>query len=117
MSGGRRGVPKIARAALESREHPPELIRSSVEEQVVAISSRVERRVPYFATIGNVATLVGLMGTIYGLVLAFVGFQSALRRRDWPLVFGVPVAIASMHLSWGVAFLWSFLNTILRRAR
>jgi succinoglycan biosynthesis protein ExoA len=46
----------------------------------------------------------------YILALLGVGFQTALRRRDWALIFGVPLAIATMHLAWGSAFLWSLIS-------
>ncbi len=70
-SAGDRALPKIARAALSRGDLSPEMIRSSVEEEVVVHSSKIDRNISYFATIGNISTLLGLMGTIYGLVLAF----------------------------------------------
>ncbi|HBX70481.1 MAG TPA: glycosyltransferase family 2 protein [Chloroflexi bacterium] len=62
------------------------------------------------------AWLLLLETIFYSLVLAVVGLQSAVRVRNAGLVIGVPLAIASMHISWGVAFLWSFGKTVLRRA-
>jgi len=99
-SGGQRGLPKIVRAALEHRESSPEIIRSNVEEVVVSLSSKVELRVGFFATLGNVATLVGLMGTIYGLVLAF----AAVGKPD------VPNAIKTSMLASGIS---TAMNTTL----
>jgi succinoglycan biosynthesis protein ExoA len=43
----------------------------------------------------------------YVLILALVGIQSGRKHRDVSLIFGVPLAIATMHLSWGSAFLAS----------
>ncbi|KAA3644955.1 MAG: glycosyltransferase family 2 protein [Chloroflexi bacterium] len=51
----------------------------------------------------------------YALVLLAVGAQVALRERTIAFLFGVPLAIACMHLCWGGAFLWSLL-TIWRTA-
>ena len=93
QTGGKRGLPKIVKAALENRDAPPDLLKSCVEEEVVVLSSKVERRVPYFATIGNVATLVGLMGTIYGLVLAFAAVGKP----------GVPAAVKTSMLASGIS--------------
>ncbi len=45
---------------------------------------------------------------IYGSALTLAGIQAAWQHRDWTLLFGVPIAIAVMHFSWGTAFLWSF---------
>jgi GT2 family glycosyltransferase len=45
----------------------------------------------------------------YALILFLAGIQMALKYRDIPLFFGVPLAIATMHFAWGSAFLWSLI--------
>jgi GT2 family glycosyltransferase len=45
--------------------------------------------------------------SVYALVLLIAGLHSSLKYRDWALIPGVPLAIATMHLAWGSAFLWS----------
>ena len=45
----------------------------------------------------------------YLLVLFSAGLQVAIKRKDWRYIISVPLAIATMHLSWGSAFLWSIL--------
>lgn len=45
--------------------------------------------------------------TLYALALLTIGIQVAVRKRDPHLAYGVPLAIAVMHFSWGSAFLWS----------
>ncbi len=49
--------------------------------------------------------LLGLELMVYFMVLMVAGIQAAYCRKDWSLVFGVPLAIACMHLTWGSAFL------------
>ena len=51
--------------------------------------------------------LLLLESAVYLLALAMAGVQAAVRRRKPLLVLGLPLAIASMHLSWGTGFLWS----------
>jgi glycosyltransferase involved in cell wall biosynthesis len=46
----------------------------------------------------------------YALVLFLVGIQMGIKYRDIALIVGVPLAIATMHLSWGSAFLWSLFK-------
>lgn len=46
---------------------------------------------------------------IYALALLAAGVHAALQKQDPALVVGVPMSIATMHLSWGSAFLWSLL--------
>jgi GT2 family glycosyltransferase len=46
----------------------------------------------------------------YAIVLSLAGMQLGTKQRDWKLIFGVPLAIATMHLVWGSAFLWSLVS-------
>ncbi|MBL7163575.1 MAG: glycosyltransferase family 2 protein [Anaerolineales bacterium] len=52
---------------------------------------------------------------IYISALSMAGIQSAFKERDFSLVFGVPMAIAVMHFSWGTAFLWSLVEYLTLR--
>jgi len=45
----------------------------------------------------------------YALILLLVGLQTAWKNHDLALVLGVPLAIATMHIAWGSAFLWSVI--------
>lgn len=54
-------------------------------------------------------TLLTIAG-LYILALCLAGFQLALRKKDVSLVPGVPLAIATMHFSWGAAFLWGLIH-------
>jgi GT2 family glycosyltransferase len=48
---------------------------------------------------------------LYFLALAAGSFKAARRQRDPRLLAAVPLAIATMHLTWGSALLWSALTT------
>jgi glycosyltransferase involved in cell wall biosynthesis len=43
----------------------------------------------------------------YALTLLIIGFQSGIKHHNLYFILGVPLAIATMHFSWGSAFLWS----------
>jgi GT2 family glycosyltransferase len=47
----------------------------------------------------------------YALLLLAAGFVEVVRARKPLLVIGLPLAIITMHFSWGSAFLWSMLST------
>lgn len=47
---------------------------------------------------------------VYLLALAVAGLQLAISYRDLTLFWGVPLAIATMHFSWGTAFIWSMIS-------
>jgi exopolysaccharide biosynthesis polyprenyl glycosylphosphotransferase len=48
---------------------------------------------------------------LYFAALAVAGFQIAWRQRKPARLFGLPLAVAVMHISWGSGFLWSILGS------
>jgi len=52
-------------------------IELAMEEGILESLPRLERRTPYLATLANVATLLGLLGTIIGLIAAFTAVAEA----------------------------------------
>ncbi len=52
---------------------------------------------------------------LYTLALLFVGAQLAVKNKDLPLLISAPLAVATMHLAWGSAFLWSLAVSLVRR--
>jgi len=47
---------------------------------------------------------------VYFGVLELVSLQLAFKRKEFFLIFGLPLAIAVMHAAWGGGFLWSILT-------
>ncbi len=52
-------------------------IEYAMEEGLLEVLPNIERRTPYLATFANVATLLGLLGTIIGLIAAFTAVANA----------------------------------------
>jgi len=52
-------------------------LEMAMEEGMMEILPRLEKRTPYLATFANIATLLGLLGTILGLITAFTAVASA----------------------------------------
>ncbi len=46
-------------------------VQNAVDEGTLEVIPKLQDRTGYLAMIANVATLIGLMGTIYGLIIAF----------------------------------------------
>ncbi|NUM74000.1 MotA/TolQ/ExbB proton channel family protein [candidate division KSB1 bacterium] len=51
-------------------------IQNSVDESTLEVIPRLNQRTSFLAMLANVATLLGLMGTIWGLILAFKAVSS-----------------------------------------
>ena len=52
-------------------------IEKAMEESLLEVTPRLEKRTHYLATFANVATLLGLLGTIIGLIRAFTAVAAA----------------------------------------
>lgn len=64
----------IARLQYSQRRDDIEL---AMEEGVLEAIPRLEKRTAYLATLANIATLLGLLGTIIGLIAAFTAVANA----------------------------------------
>ncbi len=52
-------------------------VEQAMEESLMEVMPRLEKRTHYLATFANIATLLGLLGTIIGLINAFTAVSSA----------------------------------------
>lgn len=48
---------------------------------------------------------------LYFIILTLASLRTAIKQRKPSLAFGLPLAIVSMHISWGGGFLWSLLSS------
>jgi len=71
VKSNKMALAQVLRAGLDEAKAGAEHIRNSIDEATLRVIPQLEKRTNYLATIGNVATLLGLMGTIYGLILSF----------------------------------------------
>jgi biopolymer transport protein ExbB len=99
----------LAAAAAAAGKHPvAALIRAGaaadggdaawdrMTSEAALIERSVRQRVGYLATVGNISTMLGLLGTVYGLILAFTGLgdASAVERAS-KLSEGIATAMAT----------------------
>lgn len=54
-----------------------EAVESAMEEGIMEVMPELEQRTHYLATLANIATLLGLLGTIIGLIQAFTAVAQA----------------------------------------
>jgi biopolymer transport protein ExbB/TolQ len=89
-------VASVLKAGLIKSNKCSRDVASSMEEEIIRMIPQVEKRVGYLSVIGNVATLVGLLGTIFGLIAAFeaVGLASAAEKQQ-KLAEGISQAMST----------------------
>ncbi len=71
-------------------------VEKAMEDATAEQSSRLFRRIEYLSVIGNIATMLGLLGTVIGMVMAFrelANSQGAARPAD--LAEGIYLALVT----------------------
>lgn len=72
-------ISRIIAAGIARMQNTPrrDEIEYAMEEGVLEAVPRLEKRTSYIATLANIATLLGLLGTIMGLIEAFTAVANA----------------------------------------
>jgi glycosyltransferase involved in cell wall biosynthesis len=65
---------------------------------------------------GLARLLLGAELILYSLILAAGALPVARRQSDLWLVLAIPLAIFTMHMSWGAGFLWSMATSFRKQA-
>jgi biopolymer transport protein ExbB/TolQ len=97
VASGNHPVQELMRAALLRANRSEKEIRRAVETTAVNALARFRKGTASLPQLSNLATLLGLLGTIHGLIISFSGMQ------------GVDAATRQAALSKGVAV--AFYNT------
>ncbi|MFH1942481.1 MAG: MotA/TolQ/ExbB proton channel family protein [bacterium] len=91
-------------------------IQNAVDEGALEVIPKLQVRTNYLAMIGNIATLIGLMGTIYGLIIAFRSVSAPgidVAEKSRLLAHGISVAMNTTLFGLAVAIPSILFYTIL----
>lgn len=70
-------LPKVIKAGLQRASRDEQQIQNAIDASSLEIIPKLEKRLSYLALIANIATLLGLLGTISGLIKAFAAVALA----------------------------------------
>jgi len=107
------GLVKISK----SHKVNPQSVQNVMDEGTLEIIPRLQVRTSYLAMFANISTLLGLMGTIYGLIIAFrsisaPGIDAAEKSRL--LAQGIAVAMNTTLLGLAIAIPAVMIYTIIQ---
>jgi biopolymer transport protein ExbB/TolQ len=95
---------RVVREGLVRAHQPEELIEHGLQIAVSQGLGKIQARTAFLATIANVATLFGLLGTIIGLVQSFEAVGSAnAQQRSAMLAQGISTAMNATMLGLAIA--------------
>jgi biopolymer transport protein ExbB len=103
-------VGKIVANGLDRMQSPGrrEDVDAAMEEGMMEIVPRLEKRTHYIATFANVITLVGLLGTIIGLIKGFTAV-SAVNPAEKAELLSASISIAMNNTAFALAVAIPFL--------
>jgi biopolymer transport protein ExbB/TolQ len=87
---------KSVLAILENRGKPSKVVQKKVDEVFLGEAPKVTRNINMINTLANLATLSGLLGTIYGLMMAFDAIANVpAAQRAQALAMGISTAMST----------------------
>ena len=94
------------KAGLSESNSGSDRIRNAIDEAMLKVIPSLEVRTGYLAVLGNVSTLLGLLGTVYGLIMSFAavgrpGIDAA--QKSELLASGIATAMNSTFSGLSVA--------------
>ncbi len=94
-------LPQIIRSGLEQNDQGLQEIQNSLELKAMSVIPKLEKRTSYLSMVANVATLTGLLGTIYGLIVSFQAVAHADASQKAALLSG-GIAMAMNTTAFGL---------------
>jgi biopolymer transport protein ExbB len=97
---------QLVKAGLTSANKGPDEIDAAMSEKLGELKPEVEKRVGSLWSLANIATLIGLLGTVFGLIHTFAKVSDAALSqadRQRALANGIAEAMYNTALGLGIA--------------
>mgnify|MGYP001570911876 CR=1 FL=1 len=110
----RAALPKIIKAGLQRSSRDESQIQNAIDAASLEMIPKLERRLNYLALIANIATLLGLLGTIGGLIKSFAAVAMAdPAQRQAILASGIAEAMNATFFGLLTAIFTMIMHSIL----
>jgi biopolymer transport protein ExbB len=107
-------VSEVVKEALFRAHQPEEVVETGMEIVLSELAQKVQKRVNYLSSVANMATLLGLFGTILGLITAFSGLGDVTsQERSALLAIGISTALYATIGGIGIAIPCMFFYSLL----
>jgi biopolymer transport protein ExbB len=93
----------VLHAGLEETGGGYQAVEKAMEDSAVEQSARLFRRIEYLSVLGTIAPMLGLMGTVWGMITAFMEFEQKANPQVSELAPGIYRALVTTLLGLGVA--------------
>ena len=108
-------LPAVLRAGLQQFLIKKDEVENAMEEAMLEVTPKLQKRTHYLSVIANIATLLGLLGTIIGLIFAFSAISEAEPgEKAIQLAGGISLAMYTTAFGLIVAIPCLFFHAILQ---
>jgi len=90
-------------AGLREMELGYDAVEKAMEDASVEQSARLHRKIEYLSVISTIAPMLGLLGTVWGMIQAFLEFETKANPQVSELAPGIYRALVTTLLGLGVA--------------
>lgn len=115
--GKQMSLAQVIRAGLVESANGLSHIKNSIDEAMLRIIPHLEKRTGYLAVLGNVSTLLGLLGTVFGLIMSFAAVGrpgiDAVQKSEL-LASGIATAMNSTFSGLSVAITSIMVYAVLK---
>jgi biopolymer transport protein ExbB len=93
-SGSNAALPKVLKSGLKRANQSPEQVQNAIDATALEVIPKIELRLSYLQLAANLSTLIGLLGTIQGLIQSFSAVSAAdPTQKAEVLARGIAVAM------------------------
>ena len=107
-------VAQVAKAGLQRMHRGEIAVAQAIEESLVDVTPMIKKRIQILWSLANIATLIGLLGTVVGLIRAFGAVAAAKpEERSNLLAKGISEALNNTAMGLGIAVTCIIAHAIL----
>lgn len=113
-SGTSAALPRVLKSGLKRSQQSPEQIQNALDATALETVPKVESKLTYLQLIATISTLLGLLGTIHGLIQSFAAVASAdPAQKQELLALGISKAMNTTFIGLMAAISVMVIYTIL----
>jgi biopolymer transport protein ExbB len=107
-------VARVAKSGLQRIHKGEAAVATAIEEALVDVTPDLKKRIPALWSLANIATLIGLLGTVSGLISAFAAVAHAEpSKRSAMLSDSIAEAMHNTAMGLGIAVVCMIAHVLL----
>lgn len=113
-SGTTAALPKVLKSGLKRANQSSDQVQNAIDATALEMIPKIEKRLGYLALAANMSTLLGLLGTIQGLIISFSAANVATpAQKSEVLAKGMAIALNTTAMGLVVAIIIMMIHAFL----